>query len=394
MGNGVYFKMIRCCYTNKNLNDADINVDGNIKDINYINYKNNQYINEDEIQNKNDPKIIATKSKQSSRSGSQNKVKQNGENSSNKDQNLSLCNNTMQINNSNLIKNNLIQNNLYNNRYNYNDQNEENRYKNSVINYNKNDNIKDNYIDIKTKLLLFGELFSNEIIEINKNGMKNSLKQRKDGLTIFGIKENTNSNDTLSNMCDYYLDLEKIDEINNNNNKLSGKVFEIYINKITRSYELYFLNNSLILYYKINNNIFFDLDKDYYLILGDIFLTILIKKSNETNEKIIHIQTEIENEKPKKYSFGPNEMPIKIGRINCNINISKPSISKTHSIIDFMDDNFYYKDCGSTNGSTLLIREDDTLKINGTMSFKLEDISFKIKEVEDNENYIEENDNE
>ena len=87
-------------------------------------------------------------------------------------------------------------------------------------------------------------------------------------------------------------------------------------------------------------------------------------------------------------------MPIKIGRINCNINISKPSISKTHSIIDFMDDNFYYKDCGSTNGSTLLIREDDTLKINGTMSFKLEDISFKIKEVEDNENYIEENDNE
>ena len=74
MGNGVYFKMIGCCNTNKNLNDADINVDGNIKDINYINYKNNQYINEDEIQNKNDPKIIATKSKQSSRSGSQNKV--------------------------------------------------------------------------------------------------------------------------------------------------------------------------------------------------------------------------------------------------------------------------------------------------------------------------------
>ena len=282
MGNGVYFKMIRCCYTNKNLNDADINVDGNIKDIKYINYKNNQYINEDEIQNKNDPKIIATKSKQSSRSGSQNKVKQNGENLSNKDQNISLCNNTMQINNSNLTKNNLIQNNLYNNRYNYNDQNEENRYKNSVINYNKNDNIKDNYIDIKTKLLLFGELFSNEIIEINRNGMKNSLKQRKDGLTIFGIKENTNSNDNLNNMYDYYLDLEKIDEINNNNNKLSGKVFEIYINKITRSYELYFLNNSLILYYKINNNIFFDLDKDYYLILGDIFLTILksIKSNN------------------------------------------------------------------------------------------------------------------
>ena len=50
----------------------------------------------------------------------------------------------------------------------------------------------------------------------------------------------------------------------------------------------------------------------------------------------------------------------------------------------------YYKDCESTNGSTLLIREDDTLNIKGEMSFKLEDISFKIKEVDDN-SIIEEN---
>ena len=62
-----------------------------------------------------------------------------------------------------------------------------------------------------------------------------------------------------------------------------------------------------------------------------------------------------------------------------------------HSIIDFNDDDFFYKDCGSTNGSTLLIREDDSLKINGEMNFKLEDISFKIKEIDDEDNYIEEN---
>lgn len=391
MGNGVYFKLIGCCQTDKNLKNVDIDIDGNIKNMNYIKYKNNlnkQHTNEDEAQNKNDPKIIATKSKQSSRSGSQNKVRQiyAGDNSSNKDPNISLCNNTLQMNNSSLMKNNLIQNNLCKMRFLNNNPIDEIRYINPINNTNNNKDINGKSIDIKTKLVLFGELFSNEQIEINRYGIKNGLRQEKDSLAIFGIKEeNNNSNELVNIDCDYYLDIEKLDE-NNNNNKISGKVFEIYINKITKKYELYFLHNSLILYYKINNNISFDLDKDYYLILGDIFLTIIIKKSNETNEKIIHIQTEIENEKPKKYSFGPKEMPINIGRINCNINISKPSISKKHSIIDFKDDNYYYKDCGSTNGSTLLIREDDILKINGIMSFKLEDISFKIREEYDNEN--------
>ena len=63
-----------------------------------------------------------------------------------------------------------------------------------------------------------------------------------------------------------------------------------------------------------------------------------------------------------------------------------------HSIIEFKDDNYYYKDCGSTNGSTLLIREDDSLTIMGEMSFKLEDVFFRIKEVDD-DNYISEEEN-
>ena len=42
---------------------------------------------------------------------------------------------------------------------------------------------------------------------------------------------------------------------------------------------------------------------------------------------------------------------------------------------------FIYKDAKSTNGSTLLIKEDDILIIKGEMNFKLEDLSFKIKEI-------------
>ena len=57
-------------------------------------------------------------------------------------------------------------------------------------------------------------------------------------------------------------------------------------------------------------------------------------------------------------------------------------------MIVFMDDNYYYKDCDSTNGSTLLIRDDDSLDIKGNMSFKLENDSFKIKEVLYDDNFI------
>lgn len=379
MGNGIFLKMAGCCHYNKLLQNGDIN----IKKNQYYNSKiinlNKPNINEKEIQNKNDQKIITPESKQSSGSISLNKVKQiyTGDNNSNKDPNISICNNTFKLNNSNLIKNNLIQNNYINNC--------NKKYSNNPIDELGNkSSIINNFFDIKTKLILSGDLFSNQIIEIDKYGMKNGLRQKNDGFTIFGLKENNDIFLQNINIFDYNIDVEKIDE--SNNNKLKGKVFEIYVNKKNNSYALYFLHSSLILYYKISDNVFFNIDKDYYLILGDIFLTIQVKKSLKSNEKIIHIQAEIENEKPKNYSYSPKETPIKIGRVNCNINISKPSISKLHSIIDFKDNNFYYKDCGSTNGSTLLIREDDNLNIKGEMNFKLEDVSFKIKEVEDIDN--------
>ena len=381
--------MVGCCDQNQSQKNKDVEIEkNNIKNISFLNSNNknikSQYIVEEENQNKNHPKVIATKSNQSSGSESLNKVKcaYPNENVSNKDQNISICNNTLQMNNSNFIKKNLNNNAK---PYNYNIINEL-RHKNSIINYNKigNINLKENIFDIKTKIIFFGDLFSNDIIEINKFGMKNGLRKKNDGLSIFGIKENNNINLENINIYDYYFDLGKFEEKNNN---LSGIVFEIYINKKTKNYTLYFLHNSLILYYKIHNNFYFDIDKDYYLILGDIFLSIIVKTNQE---KIIYIQTEIENEEPKKYSFKSKDMPIKIGRVNCQINIKRPSISKLHSIIDFNYDNFFYKDCGSTNGSTLLIREDDSLKINGEMNFKLEDASFKIKELDDEDNYIEE----
>jgi hypothetical protein len=348
----------------------------------YIIDPNNSYIiNNKETKNKIE-KLVPTNSKHSSYSGSPIKTKHIymvDNSSSNNNANASICNNTFQMSNSNIFKNNLVQNNL--NNYPKINPIDELRHKNSIINLNKfNTSLKDKAFEIKTKLLLSGDLFSNEIIEINKYGMKNGLRQKKDGLSIFGFKENIDNPNFHS--CDYYFsDIEKNDE--NENKKLTGKVFEIYLNKKDKKYTLYFLHNSLILYYKIKNDVFLNLDKDYFLILGDIFITVHIKRNNSNNQKMINIRVELENEKSKKYAFSPNETPIKIGRVNSQVEIKKPSISKLHSIIYYKNDNFYYKDCDSTNGSTLLIREDDSLKIQGKMSLKLGEIFFKISEVED-----------
>ena len=294
------------------------------------------------------------------------------------------------MNNSNIFKNNLVQNNLNNNASNMNPI-DEIRHKNSVIIFNKyTSKLKDYSIDIKTKLLLSGDLFSNQNVEIDKYGMKNGLRKKNDGLSIFGIKDNNENKNNPSS--DYYFDLEKFEENSEINIKISGRVFEIYLSKACRRYTLYFLHPSLILYYKINNVVYFEAEKDYFIIIGDIFLTIQIKREKDSNEKVMIIHIELENEKPQKFTFTQGDMPIKIGRVNCNIEILKPSISKLHSIIEFKDDNYYYKDCGSTNGSTLLIREDDSLQIMGEMSFKLEDTFFKIKEIDD-DNYISEEEN-
>ena len=398
MGNGVPFHMM-CCDENKNFQTKDIDIKKNSNEkIYYINYKSSHLINKDlnkddleRINNKKD-NLKKVQTKHSSENDSRKKEQNNKKDSdSNIEQNISLYNNTFQILNntqqciSTSNKENSFKNNLINNQKNKSFINSKIDSKNcAILNLNKiNNNCDDKSpINIKTKLLLSGELFFNEIIEIDKFGMKNGLRKKNDGITIFGIKNENDNNSLNTPIYDYLLDIKFLEDNNyHNKKKNNGKVFQIFLDKREKAYALFYFHNSLILYYKINDYLFFDLDKDYYLILGDIFITIEVKKSTKLNEKIIDIQVEIENEKPKKYTFEQKDTPITIGRVNSIINIQKPSISKTHGRIDFTNDMFYYIDMKSTNGSTLLIKEDDIIKIKGEMNFKLEDISFNIKEI-------------
>ena len=103
----------------------------------------------------------------------------------------------------------------------------------------------------------------------------------------------------------------------------------------------------------------------------------------------IHIEVKTENEK-NKYTFEIKDLPIKIGREDCSINIPNQSISKIHSYIECEKGAFWYKNENSKNGSTLILKEEDYIKIKGKMRFKLEGIPFTIEEIDGNK---EENNN-
>ena len=237
-----------------------------------------------------------------------------------------------------------------------------------------------------SKLLLTGDLFFGKELIITETGMLNSKRNKKDGFTFFGLKNTKDISGQLIN--DFIINFEKSEDEIGNIDTESGKVFEIIFNKKIQGYILYFINPYLYLYYKINNFVYFLPQKDYFLFVGKIFLLINVEKDD--NEYIINIQidntfdnNENKDEMNKKYRFNQNKGVIKIGRVNCDINIAEKCISKIHGIIEFSKNNqqFYYKDMNSTNGTTLLIKKDDSFKIKGEMNFKLEDISFKIQEI-------------
>ena len=232
-----------------------------------------------------------------------------------------------------------------------------------------------------SKLLLSGELFFWKEIIIQTNGIKNSLRKEKDDHVYFGIKNKMNYAGAFYNdlIINYFCHPEDVEMIETN----TGRVFEIYYNKKTKDYTLKFLHPTLILYYKINNFVYFTTGREYFFLLGSVFMTIIVKKTSPI-EKVIYIKIEIDNNNPIKYTFNQNQTPIKIGRTNkSEIPIFNSSISKRHGIIEYSKNSqsYYYKDMGSTNSSTLLIKEGDNLKIKGEMNFKLEDVSFKIREI-------------
>ena len=246
----------------------------------------------------------------------------------------------------------------------------------------KNIKIEENF----SKLLLTGDLFFGKELIITDTGLINSKRNKKDGFTFFGLNNSKDITGQFNN--DFIINFKKEEHNTATIETESGKVFEIIFNKRNKEYSLFFINPYLYLYYKINNFVYFYPQRDYFLFVGKIFLSIFIHKENDEFTINIQVDNTCENNENneqtnKKYIFNQNKNIIRIGRANCDINIGEKCISKIHGIIEFSKINqiFYYKDMNSTNGTTLLIKKDDRLKIKGEMNFKLEDVPFKIREI-------------
>ena len=312
----------------------------------------------------------------------------------------------------NHIKNNLTSNNPNLNILNYNQSQkitEKNDSENNrilkIMSHNDQSNFKNPILTrshISTKkeesqkqLILSGDLFYNKKIKITQKGLENTNRIKSNNNNnifpiYFGTELDNDSNGVPYN--DFIVNFgqnKKTESTYTNNtgkNKSNsidkgGRIFKIIYDK-NNEYYLSFMHSSLLLYYRISNRVYFENDKEYYFILGNVFISVLVQNNGEKNK--VNVKIEIENQKAEKICF-ENEQKIKIGREEDNeIEIDIQCISKYHSVIEYDDDKklYYYKDNNSTNGSTLLIKEDDIIPLNGLMHFKLEDISFTIKETE------------
>ena len=254
--------------------------------------------------------------------------------------------------------------------------------KNSLISFSNFpiQNIQINKIEenkiIGPKLLCTGELFFNQELIINPEGMINSLRKKNDGQSFFGTKKVLDYRGISYN--DFIINFQFIGKIKKKNKSSTGRVFNIYFQKKSKDYYLHIIHDSIIIYYEVNNLVYFENEKDYYLLIGNVFIIIITKKIG--TKKGIDVEIENENGNNDFFSFTEDEVPISIGRTNCKIIIQKDSISKYHAEIGYSNElqKFYYKDCNSTNGSTLLVKEDDNLLIQGEMNLKLENIPFNI----------------
>ena len=381
MGNGITYFM-NCC-DNKDKSGKDVEINrinskiNNIKDFNSPTKETQKDINNFENLMKTDIKKNKYR-KNDFITFKKRNFTQKYSNRSNlmRNQNIHLFNNTFQI-----LKNNqfisLTNMNLF--RINSNNRNHSSNFntqsgklgKNSSSFYfssGTNNKFDEGFKKIKIKLKITGELFLNKKLLIDKYGLKHSKKKEVNCVTSFGISEQEN------NLYDYI-----IAKISKSKKYNKGKVFEILLDKNEKKYMLYYSHNSFLLYYKINNKINLELERDYFIILGKVFMTINIINSKKLK---IYIEVKFENEKTKKYSFEMKDIPIKIGKENCNINIPKSSMSDIHSYINYEKGAFWYHDENSKNGSTLVIKEDDFLKLEGKMNFKLEDIPFVIEEID------------
>ena len=218
------------------------------------------------------------------------------------------------------------------------------------------------------ELLLTGDIFWNKDLNIDRMGIKSGNRKKNYGNVIFGVGENEN--------FDFILNLKKKDSFLDNK---SYEIFSIEYDKNEEKFDIKVLKKDLKILHLIDYDFYLQNSLNINLYIGKIAVEINTFRENEGILDII-----VNNE--KKYTFNKNEVPITIGRVNSKINIKNNSISKNHAIIDYSSefDAFFIRDLGSTNKTFFVLSTDGcpSMKLIGTMEFKIYDSKFQIRVIE------------
>ena len=251
-------------------------------------------------------------------------------------------------------------------------------FSNEKVKKNEESNrILDTLIIGTHELELEGEIFFNKKIIIDRIGLKSLGRKNQNGVTIFGISNNENNENSG---IDFNLNIpkNKIKNKNNNNNNNNNNIplFSIEYDKIEEHYILNLLNLDLKMLLYIDYNFLIENDTINNFMIGKVPIT--INSPKDENDNIFSVIVE-----GKKYEFNKlKDCPISIGRNNAKINIKNNSISKSHAVIDYQYDNqvICVKDCDSTNGTYFIIGEKcPFIYLLSDLTFKLFDNKFMVK---------------
>ena len=253
----------------------------------------------------------------------------------------------------------------------------ETKNKDSIITFSdtkvKQNKIKKRVLDTlvigSRELILEGDIFYNEIIKIDKIGIKNENRINKNGIAIFGISDDFNDNCGI----DFNLNLSKKKLKNKKDTNIP--IFKIEYIKEDENYILSLINKDIKILLLIENDFLIDNNSNLNFMIGKIQIKIISPK-NEKDE-IFYVETE-----GKNYKFNKKELPLTIGRGNSNINIKHNSISKIHAIIDFNTESssLFIRDNESTNGTFFLIDDNfPFIYLLFDCTMKIFDSKFTIK---------------
>ena len=234
----------------------------------------------------------------------------------------------------------------------------------------RNNNIINNKVFLDLEVINSWILPKGLLLHINNEGLENSLRNKKDGITYFGFIKDYNK-DNHNSEIDYIINPkdEEYDE------RYIGRHFKIEFN--VNKYFIQDLGFGFGTFIKIINELKI---KDNYLVnIGETYLVFTIDE-NKINIKIFS-----GNEKYEPFIFNNDIIePIFIGRdCDCLISIEDKRLSRIHCTLNYNKENkfWFLKDGGnnnfSTNGTWLYAAEE--YEIFDGMIFKTNHNLFKCK---------------